>query len=331
MKALLVLLALLLTIQSSAAQPKILVATNRAPVAIAASYSGGLAYPTICDSEGRYYVKFLVPGTGMEGPLFRLSSKGAAEAEFDTSSKLLNRYAARPDGGVIMMHSQQGSPVIDYFAADGTREPSVPLERAPVPFFPTQLAVFKSGEILISGPQYVLGYKSGTAIFDAKGHLVKQVRLDGDEAIENAIVNDTRAQKENISVTGKSVAITGDDGLVYLMRATSPVTVYAISSSGGVVRKIVVEAPSPQAWPKFGVRVAKNRLAVQFGQRCAEADSCRSNIYSVVDATTGKHLATYEAAKEAAGTMVCFAPDPDRFFILSQNQTGFEVIEAEPK
>jgi hypothetical protein len=50
-----------------------------------------------------------------------------------------------------------------------------------------------------------------------------------------------------------------------------------------------------------------------------------------VDATTGKQLASYEADKEIAGTMACFAPDPDRFLVFSENQNGLYIVETEPK
>jgi hypothetical protein len=192
--------------------------------------------------------------------------------------------------------------------------------------------VFHSGEILISGQQYHPGYKASTAIFDPSGRLVKQLVLDGDAAIERVISQDTGAQQLNTSAIDTSIAITGDDGLVYLMRATSPVTVYAISSAGEVVRQIVVRAPSIKASPNFGIRVAQNRLAIQFRQSCGDtSDSCRSSAYTVVDATTGKQLATYEAENEAAGPMVCFVPNPDRFLIFSQHQHGSDIVEAEPK
>ena len=329
---LLAVLVLLMTALPISAQTKILVAKDSVPVAVAAEYPGGIAYPTICDEQGRLYVKLIEAGPGMEGPLFRLSTKGIVEAEFDTSGALTNRYAVRPDGGVIMIHSDGSTKFIDNFAPDGRRESSVALERPPIPFFPSQLAVFYSGEILVSGLQYHPGYKASTAIFEPTGHLVKELVLDGDEEIERAIGQEARAQQQNISAIDSSVAITGDDGLVYLMRATSPVTVYAISASGEVVRKIVVRPPSDKASPNFGIRIAKNRLAVQFRQTCDDTpDSCRSSAYAVVDATTSKELARYEADKEAAGTMACFAPNPDRFFIFSQNQHGVDIVKAEPK
>jgi hypothetical protein len=332
-KMLAVLTLLCVTALPIAAQTKVLVAKSRMPVSVAGKYHGGIAFPTACDEQGRLYVKLVQIGPGMVGPLFRLSSKGVAEAEFDTSGAFINRYAVRPDGGVVMMHGDGHSKFVDNFAPDGTRGSSVTLERPPTPFFPSQLAVFRSGEILISGLQYQPGYKAATAIYDPTGHLVKQLVLDGDVDIERAIANDTRAQQQNNKDVNQSVAITGDDGLVYLMRATSPPSVYAISAAGEVVRKIVVSSPTGTGSPYFGLRVVKNRVVVQFNRSCdstGASDSCRSSTYAVVDATTGEKLAAYEADKEAGGTMACYAPDPDRFYIFS-DQHVLEIVEAEPK
>jgi len=320
-----------------AAQTKVLVAKSRVSVSVAGEYPGGIAYPTACDEQGRSYVKRIKGGPGMVGPLFRLSSKGAVEAEFDTSSAVVNRYAVRPDGGVVMLRIDGLSEIGDNFAPDGTRGSSVAFERPPIPFFPSQLAVFHSGEILMSGLQFHPGYKAATAIYDPTGHVMKQWVLDGDAEIERAIeagdVKDTSAQQPHKSAVSQSVAITGDDGLVYLMRATSPATVYAISAEGEVVRKIVVKAPTGTGSPDFGIRVVKNRLTVQFRLNCdstVESDSCQSSSYAVVDATTGQRLAGYEADKEVAGPIACYAPDPDRFFIFSDGH-DFEIVEAEPK
>lgn len=334
-KMILVILALLgLTPLPVAAQTRLLVAKSRVPISIVGDYSpGNIAFPTACDEHGRYYVKLTKPGPGMVGSLFRLSSKGAMEAEFDTSGALINRYAIRPDGGVIMLRVDGGIQLVDSFAPDGTRDSSVALDRPPIPFFPSQLAVFHSGEILMSGLQFHPGYKAATAIYDPAGHFVKQISLDGDVEIEHSIDKDTSAQQQNKSAIDTSVAITGDDGLVYLMRATSPPIVYAISAAGDVVRKIVVKAPAGKGAPDFAIRVIKNRLVVQFRRNCDSTDSnsCRSSAYAVVDATTGKPLATYEADDDVSGPIVCYAADPDRFFMFSGGEHGSQIVEAEPK
>ncbi len=323
-----------------AAQTKILVAKSRVPVSVAGDYPGGMAYPTACDEEGRLYVKLFEGNSGMVGLLFRLSSKGLVEAKFDTTGALINRYAVRPDGGVIMIHLDGGGDkYVDNFAPDGSREPSIRLEPPPTPFFPSQLAVFHSGEILVAGPQGRPGYKASTAIYDPTGRLVKQLVLDRDVEIERGLENggteNAIARQKNTHAIDTSVAIAGDDGLVYLMRATSPPTVYAISAAGVVVHEIVVTPPDGVGSPNFGIRVVKNKLVIQFRRNCGTTDSdpCRSSAYAIVDSTTGERLAAYEADKEVAGPMACYAPDPDRLLTFSDSldRRHFDIVEAGAK
>jgi len=329
---------LCLTALPMAAQTKVLVAKSR--VSSSVTSDGNFALPSACDEQGRLYVKLIKPGTAMEGALLRLSPKGVLEAEFDTSDELVNIFGVRPNGGVAMVRLDGATKVVDNFGPEGKRESAVRLERPPTPFFPYQIAVFRSGEMLIAGPQYQPGYKASTAIYDSTGHLVKQFVLDGDAEIESAVeVGDaryTRSPGGGNEAIPRSVAITGDDGFVYLTRATSPATVYVISAAGEVVRKILVSAPTDTGLPDFGIRVAKNKLAVEFSRSCDGAlnfSSCHGTLYTVVDATTGQRLADYEADKETAGTIACYAPDPDRFFTfrVASDQHHLEIVEAVPK
>ncbi len=328
---------LCMTALPMAAETRVLVPKSR--VATSVEAGGSFALPTGCDEQGRSYVKLVKPGTAMEGPLLRLSDKGALEAEFDTSGAVTNVFAVRPKGGVAMIHLDEGTQVVDNFGPDGKRESSIRLERPPKPFFPSQIAVFRTGEMLIAGVQYHPGYVASTAIYDPTGNLMKQFVLDGDAEIERAIeVGDSRYTRSpgrgNIPVT-LSAAITGDDGFVYLIRATSPASVYVISAAGEVVRKIVVSAPTNSGLPDFGIRVAKNKLAVKFSRSCdATHDfrSCQGTVYTVVDATTGQKLADYEANDDTAGPIACYAPDPDRFFTFSiSDQHHLDIVEAAAK
>ncbi len=322
------------------AQTKVLVPKSRVSSVTFADFRS-FALPTVCDEQGRSYVKLVKAAPGMVGPLLRLSSKGALEAEFDTAGALVNIFAVRPNGGVAMVHLDGATKVVDNFSPDGKRESSVRLERPPTPFFPAQIAVFRSGDILIAGPQFHPGYKAATAVYDPTGRLVKQIVLDGDAEIERAIeagdARNSHALQERSKTLSRSVTITGDDGFVYLMRATSPATVYVISSAGEVMRKIVVNAPTNTGAPDFGIRVAKNRLALAFSRRCDSAlqgESCQGKIYAVMDATTGQKIAEYEATtEEVSGPIACYAPDPDRFFTfwIPPDQHHLEIVEAAPK
>jgi hypothetical protein len=321
------------------AQTKVLEAKSRVPTNVSFDEFRAFALPTLCDDRGRSYVKLAKQGHGMVGPLLRLSSKGMLEAEFDTTGELVNIYAARPNGGVAMLNAEDmgSTKIIDNFSPDSTRESAVKLDQTPIPFFPMQIAVFPGGEILIAGLQYHPGYKASTAIYDGSGHLIKQIVLDGDAEIEHGI--DARDPKYAGSAQGRngdisrSVAITADDGLVYLMRSTAPATVYAISAAGEVVHKIVVSAPSETGQPAFGLRVVKNKLAVKFYETCdGPLDrGCRGTVYRVVDAATGKKLADYEAGSDVVGPIACYIPEPDRFYTFTLDQHRLQIVEAGAK
>jgi len=326
------------TAMPSTAQTKLLMVKDH--VSSSVTSNGSFALPTACDEQRHSYVKLVKPGPGMAGPLLRLSSKGVLEAEFDTAGAMVNIYAVRPGGGVAMLHKDAGITLVDNFSPDGKHEAAVRLERPPIAFFPMQIAVFRSGEMLIAGLQYHPGYKASTAIYDATGHLLKQLVLDRDEEIERAIevgdVRYTRAPREGNQPVSRSVAISGDDGLVYLMRPTSPATIYVISAAAEVVRKIVVRTPTDTGLPDFGLRVAKNRVALEFHRSCDSSFSlstCRGTVYTVVDATTGERLADYEAAADPGGPIACYAPDPDRFFIFSTqfDKRLLQIVELAPR
>jgi hypothetical protein len=164
--------------------------------------------------------------------------------------------------------------------------------------------------------------------------------LDGDAEIERAIeAGDTsyaRAPRECNTPLAHSVAITRDDGLVYLMRASSPASVYAISAAGEVVRKIVMMPPTEAGVPAFGVRITKNKLIIRFSHGCespSRSGSCEGTVYAVVDATTGERLAKYAAEGNLTGPIACYVPEPDRIFTfwIPPGQHHLEIIESVPR
>jgi hypothetical protein len=321
-------------------QLKPLVAASTLPTTIKFEGYRNFALPSFCDEKGNSYVKLLESGMGMAGPIFRISEKGLVEAEFDTTGTLGNTFAARPNGGIATARLDGKTKVIDNFGPDGKREAEVRLEQPPIPFFPMQIAVFPSGGILLAGSQYRASDQASTAVYDHEGHLIKQLVLEGDAELEHAIPPVDKksshvplADRTSIS---RSVAITGDDGNVYLLRATSPPTVYAISSTGEVVRKIVVQGPTGVAWPKFGIRVIKNRLVVEFYRECSsplDISSCKGTVFSILDASTGRPLVNYALEETAGDPIACYAPEPDRFFMFQDAPygTAIEIVESVPK
>lgn len=258
------------------------------------------------------------------GPLLRLSKTGVQEAEFDMSGAVgFNVFAVRPKGGIATVQDERGYSVVNL-GPDGRRESAVHLDAAR--FFPFQLAVFPSGEILLAGIQRGTresphSNKVFTALYDARGHLVKQLSLDQDPEIERP------NESGDVRYVG---ATTGEDGNVYLMRRASPATVYVISSTGEVVRKLVIAPPSAGQTPG-AMQASKNKLAVLFYNECT-ARTCKGASYTVVDTVTGEKLADYVAGGDVGGAFACYAPDPDRFFFLQMSgEHRLEILEARPR
>src|SRR6266852_8150199 len=126
----------------TAGQTKFLVPAARVPSTAIFDSVRSFALPTTCDDKGNVYVKLLPPDGDESGPL----------------------------------RDEQGMSVVN-FGPDGKRESVVRLD--PAHFFPSQLAIFPSGEMLLSGVQTRTRedpdiYRAYTAIYDAGGHLVKQ-------------------------------------------------------------------------------------------------------------------------------------------------------------
>jgi hypothetical protein len=324
---------------AASGQLKPVVIARTIPTTIKFEGHRSFALPSFCDEKGNSYIRLLEPGMGMAGPVFRLSQQGLVEAEFSTTDTLENTFAVRPNGGIAAARIDGKTDVIVNFGADGKREADVRLETPPIPFFPMQIAVFPSGGILVSGSSY-RDNRVSTAVYDPEGRLVKQLALEGDGELEHTTpssgTKSPRAPLTDRSSISRSVAITGDDGNVYLMRATAPPTVYAISSTGEVMHKIVAPSPADAAWPRFGIRMIKNKLVVEFYRECSnrlDSSSCKGTAISVLEASTGKPLISYALEDTAGSVLACYVPDPDRFFMFQDapNGTAITVVESVAK
>ena len=337
MKSSLALIALAVSLCPAAfGQSKPLVRTHTIPTTLTFDSNPSYALPTACDDKGRSYVKLIEPDGKMTGPV-RVSDKGVIEAQFDTTQTLDNTFAVRPDSGIAAVHRDGKTDVIDNFAPDGARGSQVRLETPPVPFFPMQIAVFPSGGFFLAGQPYRQGYENpSAAVYDAEGHLIKQLNWKGTQDTRQAI-NGTDDKAVVVSkLARRSVAITGDDGNVYFMRAVSPPSVDVISSTGEIVRKLVVKGPTGANWPDFGLRVVKNKLLVEFLDGCedpTEISSCHGTLYTVVDATSGERIADFEADQGARGPLACYFSDPDRVYTFSiqPERHRLDIIETVPR
>jgi len=326
---------LIVVTASAVAQSSVLTPVQRTPVVgVDERTFSLLMLPIACDEQGRTYARLSRTNPQVDDPLLRISPKGTVEVRFGTTGETLTPYAIRHDGGVVMVRLE-GDKFLDYFSPEGNRQSSVRLEVPPIRFFPSQLAVFQSGEIFVAGQQIKPSYKASAAIYAATGSLIKQLTLIEDETREREIANDSATQKLNARAINQSVATAGDDGLVYLMRPTNPALIYAISRDGEVVHTFPVAPPAGAGGLELGLRVINNRIVIQYRRDCGPAvKGCIGSVFAVLDSTSGKTLAVYTSDnREVAGMIACYVPDPDRFFLLSLSAQGhgWDIVEARAK
>ena len=303
-----------------------------------------------CDSKGNLFATLWKSEVGdgpADRPLLIFDNAGLLKAQFSSSRKsdpglsVHEPTALLSDGGAARLASPRWSrdaPWLTVFSAEGKLKSRVQLD--PPGFLPYQLAVFPSGELLVSGLEHVhsrlaLGpCKSFTAIYDKNGHLQKRLSLPEDAEIDaDAERGDSRYAHGpmfgNMAVAFGRARL-GDDGNVYLMSRTSPATVYVISSSGELLRTLRIE-PADHGQMPYEMRVAEGRIVVEFSLSCS-ADHCEGWSFTVADATTGQKLSDYGDDKSLGGVFACYSARPERFtFLTVGDDNKLQMIEASAK
>jgi hypothetical protein len=285
-----------------------------------------------CDASGNIYLRIIDPAKREGRPVLMFDRAGALKAKFTSPhlAKLISHggfegpFAVLPSGGIVTADYEYPNIYLVRFSAEGRYESEVILD--PASFFPYQLAVFPSGELLLSGienerrPHSV--DRTFTAIYDKSGHLIKRLELEGDEEIDQAIeLGDSRYARApgqgNFAVSSGRVSV-GEDGSVYLERSMSPAIVYVISSSGNVIRKLSV-APSTSGDVPFEMQLSKGKLAFVFDGWLGSRSSGNPSL-AVVDATNGGKKEDLEA-KDGIGLfgLACYESESDRFAFVGMS------------
>jgi hypothetical protein len=303
--------------------------------------------PMKCDNDGNLYLRTEVAGLPA---IHKLNAKGEMVALFEARSNPNNTnkvdaasyFAFDPEGGDLyeLVYPHEPGRYVYVYKADGTFKSAVKL-RAGFPIVPKTLAVFPSGQFLISGEEYDADRTAAmwpfTGIFAADGALLKELDVgDEKELHDMAVAGDLRAVRPG-SISNRAVdggwAEMGADGNAYLMRWTDPAIFYAISAGGEVVRRFTVDPAEPGYLP-WGVHVYKNRIAVLFeeGQR-------HDKILKIVD-LEGHEIATYDEPRKADGkpgdaisaAFACYTENPTRFVSLgSDDDNKVQFWIAEPR
>jgi len=322
---------------SASANRGLSIETVKVPSELAQTF----AFPLKCDADGSLF--FRTSPDGFDA-IHKLSPKGERLAVFQPNSPDVKvdhaeYFSIGPDGDIyqIIIAHEIKRYVFEY-KGDGTVKSEIKLQPG-FAFFPSRLAVFPSGDLLVAGLEYDKDRTAAmwpfTGIFSSDGTLRKELTLEDDERIRDMAasgdpkVTSPQNPSFNHAVTQGSAEV-GQDGNVYLMRRLSPAIVYVISAGGGVVRRFTVD-PGQEDFMPVIMHIAGSRMAVLFRQ-----EQTRKEIIKVVD-LEGHEIATYDEpvkdGRQALGmAFICYASNPERFtFLTTMEDDKLGLVIAQPQ
>ncbi|MGA8541702.1 MAG: hypothetical protein WB566_19520 [Terriglobales bacterium] len=308
-----------------------------------AEMATGFLTPLKCDSDGNLYFR-----KDHADDVHKLNLKGEQVALFQAaanSDKKIDGVAAftlAPDGDLYqLVIPHEFDRYVFVYKADGTFKSAIKLNPGFV-WFPHSLAVFPSGQLLVTGSEYDRDRTSAmwpfTGIFAADGSLLKEVKLEDDDTLHDmAASGDARVTVSHSPRTNRAVDLSqiemAADGNAYLMRWTNPAVIYAISPGGETVRRLKVDPGGSGYWPA-AVHVYQNRIAVLFNN-----PETHDKVMKIVD-LEGRESASYDELRsngKAQSAMIgssfaCYSENPTRFIFLGANDDyRLQLWIAEPR
>ena len=330
-------------------------------ISVAGTASSSLQAPQRCDAQGNVYLQFYQPANP-QSPILRISADGEEKRVFslasvqDFQNAYIDSFTVTPDGAVAVAVRGQnpktklGEGYVLMFKSDGTFDSDSTIELGSRN--PFQVAVFSSGNLLISGTQDERLYGKGepavsipfTEVINQTGDVVKKLTLEGDPKPPKPSDPDftTKSGEEPAEIT-LGDAVSASDGNVYLARHSIKPTVYVIASDGSLLHTLKLIPPSPTARQVGGLHYSDaggGQLAIvfqTFEQSSApqgkghERPPVRVQVQtvSIYNAQTGERLADYRLPPGIGGALACYTPGGFTF-LGSTPQHQLVLRQAKP-
>ncbi len=264
----------------------------------------------VCDGAGNLYVRrneSEKPGQQRAAlPIQKISPAGDLVGSFRVLDALPSTRTDRgvdvvgrsvfvtTDGRVFQAAIGSDGVFVVEFAQDGSVKAKTKLATGSATT-PWLLAVFKSGEYLLTATTGMDNLTPFTAVFSADGRMVKAIyEPEDEEARKKASPADWRSRPigggGGADFVSRGDVAAGSDGNVYLLHGTaSPALIYAISPAGDVVRKLRIDAGDPDLLAR-SIKFYSGRLAIEF-DRWFNFDA-HQNVIKVTD-LEGNSIADY--------------------------------------
>lgn len=317
--------------------------TVKNEVAIRPSQGGILMMPVRCDGRGNVYLRGYVPHDVMAAPVIRVSPEGDKATAFNLRSAAgferadVEDFAINPRGDLLLLaYKTVEERAIVRMQDSGQVESAVILDQQ---FDPSRFAAFSSGEFLITGTR---GEKSAedthrvplTGLFDRAGKLLKELNLEKDysslaPSASSPSSGRSADDEDPNSPLSLGLLTGGDDGNVYIFRASQPAIVFVINPAGEIVRRLEFSGPE-DGFRAETMKVAQNRIAIQFEEAKPPRDKPARRFISVFDAISGEKFADYAPGEKIGGAFACYSPE--KFvFIGTDSARQFTIQTASPR
>jgi hypothetical protein len=287
-----------------------------------------------CDEDGNVYLRpydqvRAKNHTLLQSPFQKIAPDGALGTLYRNSNDEPEDFAGRdfaatPGGDFyeVAYLAKTSQAYVISFSSDGAVKSRLELEGPH--FNPIRFAVFKSGEYLVSGVTPWPETASFTAVFDTSGKLVKRLSEPVEKKGKDESTRDTGATSDSTTrAVEMGEATSGSDGNVYLLRATSPAQVVAISPGGELLRKFSVD-PGRPGMTAQSIKASRDGLAITFMDRRAQGPE------RVIETVTysGESRAHYIIMDEKviATGLACYTSDG--FTFVTSSEDGFVYLQT---
>lgn len=306
--------------------------------------AGPLRYPIKCGSGGSLY--FRTYAGPQQVPITRVGPDGHERKMIGLSGTAyadkarIADFFPLPRGGVLLLVFDRlaklapGEYRLLDFSDDGTLRHDTKLDLA---FDPQHLAVFDNGEVLLAGRKPT-SQGGGTgdpvmAIVDASGRVIRTVSATGELTVQE-VKNWPKDGTGTEGLTNKerydmaldlSIAETGDDGNVYLLRRGPEGPLFQVTPAG-VVHAIPL--PPLASATLMNVKIASGNLLLQYAERSSKA---LTYVYRILDLSTFDVKAEYSDGGPAylGSALACYTLDGLTFVTRTGTQ-GLKIVAAKP-
>jgi hypothetical protein len=304
---------------------------------VESQFSGPIFGHVKCDEDGNVYLRGFTSERSLghtlhQTPIQKVKADGTV-AEYFSINGLEGQFWAKDffvtaDGKVSqIVYTSKEEFYVFEFSADGSVKGKTTIQTDY--FSPNQLAVFKSGEFLLSGTLGKGEHTPFTGVFSSSGKLIRKVTTQkDDESAASAEAGDPNVVPSNgqgnlAVLYGEAVAAV--DGNVYLMRSGSRAWVHAVSPSGEVLRSFYVDS-GDSGLVAASMKAAPGRLVIAFRR-----GNVAGILLKVVD-LEGNPIGEYASTenKFPAAFMACYLP-PAFIFTQPNAQGLLRLHKAEPR